>query len=365
MSLEPPPVAGAEPQGGAIGTGTGPIELRKLGCSDLRVSSAALGVMTFGAKTAQADAFRQLDLAFAAGINLFDTAENYPAPVSAETQGRSEEILGEWVAERGIRSRVVIATKVAGPGNAAGDMTHIRGADRRLDRGNIVAAVNGSLRRLRTDYIDLYQVHWPERPITTLGRSRFSHIPDTPALVPIEETLAALGEMVAAGKVRHIGVANETPWGVMRYLIAARELGLSRIVSVQNGYNLIDRQFEIGLAEIAMREEVGLLAYSPLARGLLSGKYLPQAPGTDTRPRFSKKKLAVTAAYANLARRHGLALTTMALAFVRQKPFTTSVLMAASNTAQLESNLRSLNVTLPKELLKEIDSLHDDVPNPR
>ncbi len=364
MSLDPPPVAGAEPQGGAIGTGTGPIELRKLGCSDLRVSSAALGVMTFGAKTAQADAFRQLDLAFAAGINLFDTAENYPAPVNAETQGRSEEILGEWVAERGVRSRVVIATKVAGPGNAAGDMTHIRGADRRLDRGNIVAAVNGSLRRLRTDYIDLYQVHWPERPITTLGRSRFSRVPDTPALVSIEETLAALGEMVAAGKVRHIGVANETPWGVMRYLIAARELGLPRIVSVQNGYNLLDRQFEIGLAEIAMREEVSLLAYSPLARGLLSGKYLSQASGADARPRFSEKKLAVTAGYANLAKRHGLDLTAMALAFVRRKPFTTSVLMAASNTAQLESNLRSLNVTLPKELMKEIDSLHDDVPNP-
>ena len=363
MSQKPDSIAQAAPQSGIAGPPA--TELRKLGRTDLGVSAAALGVMTFGAKTAKADAFRQLDLAFAAGINLFDTAENYPAPVSAETQGRSEEILGEWVAERGVRSSVIVATKVAGPGNAAGDMTHIRGADRRLDRGNIVAAVNGSLRRLRTDYIDLYQVHWPERPITTLGRSRFSHIPDTPALVPIEETLAALGEMVAAGKVRHIGVANETPWGVMRYLSAARGLGLPRIVSIQNGYNLLDRQFEIGLAEIAMREEVGLLAYSPLARGLLSGKYLPQAPGTDTRPRFSEKKLAVTAAYANLAKRHGLDLTTMALAFVRQKPFTTSVLMAASNTEQLESNLRSLNVTLPKELMKEIDSLHDDAPNPR
>jgi aryl-alcohol dehydrogenase-like predicted oxidoreductase len=341
------------------------IELRRLGRSDLRVSAAALGVMTFGAKTAEEDAFRQLDLAFAAGINLFDTAENYPAPVLAETQGRSEEMLGRWIAARSVRSRVVVATKVAGPGNAAGDMTHIRGPDRRLDRANIFAAVDGSLRRLRTDYIDLYQVHWPERPITTLGRTRFSHMSDAPTLVPIEETLAALSEMVIAGKVRHIGVANETSWGIMRYLIAAHEQGLARIVSIQNSYSLLDRQFEIGLAEFAMREQVGLLAYSPLARGLLSGKYLEQAQNADARTRFSAKRLVVTAAYANLAERHGMDLPTMALAYVRQKPFTTSVLMAASNAAQLERNLRNLDVTLSKELMKEIDSIHDDSPNPR
>jgi aryl-alcohol dehydrogenase-like predicted oxidoreductase len=341
------------------------MELRTLGRSDLTVSAAALGVMTFGAKTSKVDAFRQLDVAFAAGINLFDTAENYPAPISAETQGRSEEILGNWVADRGIRTRVIVATKVAGPGNAAGDMTHIRGAGRRLDRANILAAVDGSLRRLRTDYIDLYQVHWPERPITTLGRSRFSHMPDAPTFVSIEDTLAALGELVRAGKVRHIGVANETPWGVMRYIIAAHERGLPRVVSIQNGYNLLDRQFEIGLAEIAMREQVGLLAYSPLARGLLSGKYLHHAPNTSARGRFSDKRLAVTAAYAALAKLHGMDLSTMALAFVRQKSFTTSVLMAASNAAQLESNLKSLDVSLSKELMKAIDSIHDSSPNPR
>jgi aryl-alcohol dehydrogenase-like predicted oxidoreductase len=355
--------APALPQSGPIKTQ--PNELRRLGRTDLSVSAAALGVMTFGAKTAQEDAFRQLDLASAAGINLFDTAENYPAPVSAQTQGRSEEILGRWIAARGIRSRVIVATKVAGPGNAAGDMTHIRGANRRLDRANIVAAAEGSLRRLHTDYIDLYQVHWPERPITTLGRPRFSYIPDTPTLVPIEETLAALAELVVAGKVRHIGVANETSWGILRYISAARELELPRIVSIQNGYSLLDRQFEIGLAEIAMREHVGLLAYSPLARGLLSGKYLDHPATFGGRPRFSEKRLTVTAAYADLAKRHGMEVTAMALAFVRQKPFTTSVLIAASNAAQLESNLKSLDVTLSKELLKEIDAIHDDAPNPR
>lgn len=340
------------------------MELRRLGQTDVFVSAAALGVMTFGAKTAKQDAFRQLDMAFEAGINLFDTAENYPAPVLAQTQGRSEELLGQWIAARGVRSRVHIATKVAGPGNAAGDMTRIRGADRRLDRRNILAAADGSLRRLGVDYIDLYQVHWPERPITTLGRTRFSHIPDAPTLVPIEETLAALGELVAAGKVRHIGVANETPWGVMRYLRAAEQRALPRIVTIQNSYSLLDRQFEIGLAEIAMREQVGLLAYSPLARGVLSGKYTDGAARAPD-SRFSKARLSAAARYAQLARRHGLEPSSMALAFVRQKSFTTSVLMAASHAEQLERNLESLEITLSKELMKEIDALHDEMSNPR
>lgn len=341
------------------------MELRPLGRTDIRVSAVALGVMTFGSKTPEQDAFRQLDMALAAGINLFDTAENYPAPVLAETQGRSEEILGRWIASRGVRARVLVATKVAGPGNAAGDMTHIRGANRRLDRANIIAAVDGSLRRLGTDYIDLYQVHWPERPITTLRRSHFSYIPDAPTLVSIEETLAALGEAVAAGKVRNIGVANETSWGVMHYLSLAHERGFARIVTIQNSYSLLDRQFEVGLAEVAMREQVGLLAYSPLARGLLTGKYLDANQNMPGRDRFSQRRLSATAAYVDLAKRYGLEPSAMALAFVRQKPFTTSVLMAASSAVQLESNLQSLDVTLPKELLKEIDALHEDLANPR
>ncbi len=347
------------------------MELRRLGRTDLQVSAAGLGVMTFGAKTPEADGLRQLDLAFEAGINLFDTAENYPAPVLAETQGRSEEALGRWIAQRGVRSKVVIATKVAGPGNAAGDMTHIRGAGRRLDRANIMAAVDGSLKRLGTDYIDLYQVHWPERPITTLARSRFSFIPDAATLVPLEETLSALGDVVAAGKVRHVGVANETSWGVMRYLALSRERSLPRIVTIQNSFSLLDRQFEISLAEVAMREQVGLLAYSPLARGLLTGKYLESASQSGAAQsgagsgRFSAKRLHASAAYVGLAARYGLDPAAMALAFARQKPFTTAVLMAASSAAQLQDNLRSIDLTLPKELLKAIDSLHDEMPNPR
>jgi aryl-alcohol dehydrogenase-like predicted oxidoreductase len=351
------------------------MDLRQLGRSDIRVSALGLGVMTFGAQTPEDDAFRQLDMALAAGVNLFDTAENYPAPVSAETQGRSEEILGRWIAERGVRDRVVVATKVAGPGNAAGDMAHIRGPNRRLDRANIQAAADASLRRLGTDHIDLYQVHWPERAITTQGRTRFSHIPDAANLVPIEETLAALAELVRAGKVRQIGVCNESPWGVMRYLAAAEREGLPRVASIQNGYSLLDRQFELTLAEVAMREQTGLIAYSPLVGGLLTGKYSQNpAPIAGSRSavmtgfaqsRFTPKKLAATQAYVELARGHGLDPAEMALAFVRQRPFTTSVLVAASRAAQLEGNLRSAEVTLPAELVKAIDAIHDDLPNPR
>jgi len=338
------------------------MELRQLGRTDIRVSAIGLGTMTFGSKTPEADAFRQLDMAVDAGINLFDTAENYPSPVIAGTQGRSEEILGRWIASRGIRSRVIVATKVTGPENAVGSMTHIRGANRRLDRANIFAAIDGSLRRLGTEYIDLYQLHWPDRTVTTTGRARFSNLPDPPGVVPIEETLAALGELVAGGKVRHVGVCNETPWGVMRYLQLSQERGSPRVVTVQNGYSLLSRQFEMGLAEIALREQVGLIAFSPLARGLLT-ENAAQAVNTD--PRFSAKRLAATTAYIDLAKRHGLSVSTMALAFARQQPFTLSVLTAASNAGQLANNLQSIDVTLSKELLKEINSLHDESPNPR
>jgi aryl-alcohol dehydrogenase-like predicted oxidoreductase len=269
----------------------------------------------------------------------------------------------------------VLATKVAGPGNGPGNMTHIRGDHRCLDRKNIAAAVDSSLQRLGTDYIDLYQVHWPERPITTLRRSRYSYIPDDPNFVPIEETLAALTEQVKAGKVRHIGVCNESPWGLMRYISLSKHAGLERIVSIQNSYSLLDRLFEQGLAEISMREQAGLIGYSPLASGLLSGKYAPGAkPIEDSRSslfagfeasRLSPGMLAATSAYVDLARRHGLEPAHMALAFARQRPFVTSVLMAARTADQLADNLKSLDLTLSKEIIKEIDAIHDAHPNPK
>lgn len=349
------------------------MEQRPLGRTGISVSATGLGIMTFGSQTDEADAFRQLDMALDAGVTLIDAAENYPTPILPETQGRSEEILGRWIAARGTRDRIVLATKVTGPGNRAGDLTHIRGANRHLDRANIRAAIDASLKRLGTDYIDLYQVHWSERLISTLQRTRFSDLAPEPDEVPIEETLATLDELVTAGKVRHIGICNESPWGAMRYLAAAERAGLPRIASIQNGYSLLDRLFENGLAEIAMREQLGLIAYAPLGAGLLTGKY-----GTDAKPiagsrssnpgytaRFRPAMLAATNAYADLARDNGLEPAHMALAFARQRPFMTSVLMGASKSSQLADNLKSLDVTLSKELIQEIDAIHDANPNPK
>lgn len=350
------------------------MEYRQLGRTGLKVSAFGLGVMTFGGQTPEEDAFRQLDMAFDAGITLFDTAENYPTPLSAETQGHSEAILGRWIAVRGLRDKVVVATKVAGPGNAAGALDYIRGAHRRLDRTNIRAAAEASLRRLGTDHIDLYQVHWSERAITTLGRSRFSLVPDGPDVVPIAETLGALGELVSEGKVRALGVCNESPWGVMEYLAVGQGEGLPRVASVQNGYSLLDRSFELGMAEVAVREQTGLIAYSPLAGGTLTGKYgdapAPIAGSRSSQSaaflsRFSEGKQRAIKAYGDLARQHGLEPAHMALAFARQQPFMTSVLMAASRASQLEGNLGAIEVTLGKDVVGAINAIHDANPNPR
>lgn len=339
------------------------MEYNELGRTGIKVSAMGLGVMSFGATTDEEDAFRQMDMAFDAGVTLFDTAENYPAPpLSAETQGRSEEILGRWVLARGVRDRVIVATKVTGPGSLGGDISYIRGASRNLDRVNIRAAVEDSLHRLGTDYIDLYQVHWPSRPITTSQRDRFSNVPDPQGTVEIEDTLGALGELVAEGKVRHIGVCNETPWGVMRYLAEAQSTGLPRIASIQNRYSLVDRRFEHGLAEVAMREQVGLLAHTPLVRGLLAGKTFP--PGSTSRPPSPQRQDAARI-YAALAGEIGIEPGDLALSFIRQQPFTTSVLTAGRTSAQLAENLRSVDITLAPEVMKAINAIHDAQPNPK
>lgn len=346
------------------------MDYRELGRSGIEVSAYGLGVMTFGGQTPEDDGMRQMDMAWEAGVTLFDTAENYPTPTGPETQGRSEEVLGRWIASRGLRGKVVVATKVAGPGNAAGDMTHIRGPNRRLDRANIRQAVEDSLRRLGTGHIDLYQLHWPERAVTTLGRSRYSHLPDAPELVSLEETLAALGELVTEGKVRAIGVCNESPWGVMRYLAAAERDGLPRLASVQNGYSLLDRYYELGLAEIGAREGLGLLAYSPLARGTLTGKYARPEAAAGQSQAFLARMLSpgrqrAIAAYADLAAAHGLAPAHMALAFAKAQPFMASVLMAASSVDQLRENLGAIDLSLSKEVVQAINAIHDANPNPK
>lgn len=345
------------------------MQYRPLGQTDLKVSALCLGTMTFGEQNSTAEAFAQLDMALDAGVNFIDTAEMYAIPPRAETFGATETIIGKWLARSGRRDDIVLATKVAGPGRDW--LTHIRGGGNRLDRANIQAAVDGSLRRLGTDVIDLYQVHWPDRQANYFGQLGFQAPQNDPA-VPIEETLEALHELVQAGKVRHIGVSNETPWGTLRYLQLAEQNGWSRLVSIQNPYSLLNRSFEIGLAEIAHREQVGLLAYSPLGFGVLSGKYLdgqrPEGGRLTLFPHYERysnpQAQAATRAYVELARKHGLDPAQMALAYVTSRPFVTANIIGATTLTQLQSNLASRDLTLSDDLLAEIEAIHRQHPNP-
>jgi aryl-alcohol dehydrogenase-like predicted oxidoreductase len=324
--------------------------------------------MTFGEQNTESQAHAQLERALDAGINFIDTAEMYPVPPRAETQGETERHIGSWLARRGRRDRVVLATKVAGP---ADWLPYLRGGANRLDRPNIEAAVNASLGRLRTDYIDLYQLHWPDRETNFFGRLGYQ-APENDDSVPLLETLEVLNDLVRSGKVRHVGVSNETPWGLMRFLELAERHGLPRMVSIQNPYSLLNRTFEIGLAEVALREECGLLAYSPLAFGVLSGKYLDGArpPGArltlfDRFDRYSNPQAQwATARYVALAREHGLDPAQMALAWVTSRPFVTSNIIGATTLEQLESNLASAELRLSQEVIAGIEAIHTSQPNP-
>ncbi|MCF7994862.1 MAG: NADP(H)-dependent aldo-keto reductase [Chromatiaceae bacterium] len=341
---------------------------RPLGMTDLRVSELCLGTMTFGEQNTEAEAFAQLDRAVDAGINFIDTAEIYPVPPKAETQGATERFIGNWLAERGGRERLIIASKVAGPGDW---IDYLRMPGRRLDRTNIEAALDASLKRLQTDYIDLYQLHWPDRETNYFGQLGYSH-PETDDSVPLLETLQVLDDLVKAGKIRHIGLSNETPWGTMRMLALAEAHGLPRMASIQNPYSLLNRSFEVGLAEVALREHCGLLAYSPLAFGMLSGKYLNGARPAGARltlfSRFDRYSNAeaeqATVDYCAIAQRHGLDPAQMALAFVTSRPFVTSNIIGATTLEQLESNLASTSLTLSDEVLQAIEAVHTRQPNP-
>jgi aryl-alcohol dehydrogenase-like predicted oxidoreductase len=341
------------------------MQMRKLGNTDIEVSRLCLGTMTFGEQNTEADAHEQLDRAVAFGIDFIDTAEMYPVPPKAETQGRTEAFIGSWLKHRGSRDDVIIATKAAGPG-----LEHIRGGPR-LTREHIHQAVDASLERLQTDYIDLYQLHWPDRKTNFFGRLGYVHDQEEDT-TPLEETLSALGELVTAGKIRAIGLSNDTPWGVMQALRLADAMGLPRVASIQNPYNLLNRTFEVGLAEIAHREDVGLLAYSPLAFGMLTGKYLNGARPAGARltlfERFQRytNPLAeeATAAYVRIARDHDLDPAQMALAFVNSRSFLTSNIIGATTLEQLEDNLASESLKLNDEVLDAIEAVHRRIPNP-
>jgi aryl-alcohol dehydrogenase-like predicted oxidoreductase len=349
------------------------ITYRPLGRTGLQVSAIALGTMTWGEQNTEAEAHAQLDAAVAAGINLVDTAEMYPVPPRPETQGRTEQYIGSWLKARGAsaRDRIVLASKAAGPSHTAQRPSHVRGGATHYTRANLQQAVDESLQRLQTDRIDLYQLHWPDRRTNIFGQRGYHHDPEDQP-VPIEETLDALAGMVQAGKIRHFGVSNESPWGVSRFLQLAEQRGQPRIASIQNAYSLLNRTFEEGLAEFAHREGVGLLAYSPLAFGLLSGKYIAgQRPEGARLSRFDRwtrytgegPERAIHD-YVSLFRKHGVDPAQGALAFVNSRPFVTATLIGATSLEQLRSNIASAGVVLSPELLDGIEQIHKRYPNP-
>lgn len=342
---------------------------RQLGNTGIQVSVLCLGTMTWGEQNSEKEAHQQLDMAVNAGINFIDTAELYPVPPKADTQGGSETILGNWLAKQKSREKLIIATKVAA---RADWVPYLRGGEARLDKKNIEQALDDSLKRLKCDYIDLYQIHWPERDSNYFGQLNYYHAPDKDG-VPIEETLSVLSDLVDKGKIRHIGISNETPWGLSQYLQFARNESQTRIVSIQNPYSLLNRTFEIGLSEYAHREQVGLLAYSPLGFGTLSGKYLREPVPANARlsifgeryGRYSTEKgIAATTEYVSLAEDTGLKPAQLALSFVISRPFLTSAIIGATTLGQLEENISSAEVTLEKSVLKKIEQIHINYPFP-
>ena len=344
------------------------MQYRQLGRSDIRVSQLCLGTMTWGEQNTEAEAHEQLDYAIASSINFIDTAELYPVPPKAETQGRTEEYLGSWLAKRGERDKLIIASKVSAK---ADWLPYLREGKACLDKKNIEIALDESLKRLQTDYIDLYHIHWPERDTNYFGKLDYYHAPEKDG-IPIAETLGILGDLVKAGKIRYIGISNETPWGMAEYLQKAKQERLPKIVTIQNPYNLLNRTFEIGAAEFAHRENVGLLAYSPLGFGVLSGKYLndkkPDGARLTLFDRFTRytneNGIKCTSAYVDLAAENGLDPAQMALAFVNSRPFLTSNIIGATDMEQLKTNIASINLVLSKDLLKAIENIHSSQPNP-
>ncbi len=336
-----------------------------LGTTGWKVSRVCLGTMTWGSQNSEAEGHTQLDYALERGINFIDTAEMYASPPTRETQGSTETIIGTWLKDRSDRDKIYLASKIAGPSPM--DWVSSDGSPRRFTAKHITEAVEGSLKRLQTDYIDLYQLHWPDRPVVLFGREP-NHTEET----PIEETLRALEDMVKAGKIREIGVSNETSWGVMAFLREAAAHGLPRIQSIQNAYSLLIRNFDVNLGETCLRENVGLLAYSPLAQGYLTGKYEDGALPDGTRKQLYNRMqryegegaLEATSAYVKLARDHGLDPSQMALKFVDDRAFTASTILGATSMEQLKVDIDAFDLELSDEVKKGISTIHRWRPNP-
>ena len=340
------------------------MKYKKLPNTDLNVSLLCLGTMTYGEQNNEKEAHEQLDYSISNGINFIDTAEMYAIPPREETQGKTEEIIGTWLSKRKDRDKIILATKVAGPG-----MEYIRGGSR-LSKKHILKAADNSLKRLQTDYIDLYQVHWPERKSNFFGRLDYEYADEMG--VSIEETLDAMSTLVKSGKVRYIGVSNETPWGTNRYLQFAKDTGNEKIITIQNPYSLLNRIYEVGLAEISHHENIGLLAYSPLGFGQLTGKYINKTDKNtrlglygDWFTRYSNDRcINAVKEYSKLAKKHNLSLTHLALAFVNTRPFVASNIIGATTMDQLKENIESIDVELSDEIVQEINEIHLSQPNP-
>jgi aryl-alcohol dehydrogenase-like predicted oxidoreductase len=344
------------------------MQYRKLGRTDLDVSVICLGTMTWGEQNTESEALQQLDFALENGVNFIDTAEMYPVPPKEETQGRTEEYIGSWLNARKNRDQVILATKVVGKSDA----TYFRGGEiSRLHARHINAAVNASLKRLQTDYIDLYQLHWPERTTNYFGKLGYTHVEEEDD-IDLLETLEALGKLVKSGKIRHVGLSNESPWGTMRFLQLAEKHNLPRMASVQNPYSLLNRSYEVGMAEVSVREQCGLLAYSPLAMGMLSGKYLndqmPEGSRFSLFTRFKRYSTEIaykqTEQYVAVAKEHGLDPSQLALAYVNSRRFVTSNIIGATNMDQLAINIGSIDINLSDDILKSIEEIHAQHPYP-
>ncbi|WP_339623029.1 aldo/keto reductase [uncultured Winogradskyella sp.] len=335
--------------------------------TDIRVSKICLGTMTWGNQNTQDEGFAQMDLALDKGANFFDVAELYPVPATAETYAETERIIGNWFTKTGNRDKVVLATKIAGPGDYT---AHIRTTGFSKDALN--DAVNNSLKRLQTDYIDLYQLHWPERQTNTFGVRDYKHNPNDKWQDNFNEVLHNLDALVKSGKIRQVGISNEKAWGTMRYLEESRAHNLPRAITIQNAYSLLNRVFEGDMAEIALRENIGLLAYSPMAFGVLSGKYIKGTAADNARlklfPRFARysgdQATEATKHYLKIAEDHNMTLAQMSLAFVNERPFITSNIIGATSLKQLEENIDSIEISLSKDVLKAIEAVHAEIPNP-
>ena len=340
----------------------------KLAHTDIEVSKICLGTMTWGKQNSESEGHEQMDYAFEQGINFFDTAEMYAIPASEETYGKTEEIIGTWLKKTGNRDKIILASKIAGPGEYT---AHIRTTG--FSRNSIIEAVEGSLRRLQTDYIDIYQLHWPERNSNFFGQRGYKHDSKDHWEDNIHQVLETLRDLLAQGKIRQVGLSNESPWGVMRFLEESKvHAKLPRMITIQNPYNLLNRTYEIGLAEVSMREKIGLLVYSPLAMGALSGKYLggkqPAKGRLTLFPQFARYTSGIsevaTQKYADLAKENGLTLTQMSLAYVNSRPFVKSNIIGATTMEQLKENIGSIDITLNDAILKGIEVIQNEIPNP-